>query len=38
MAGCNLPGCGGCLMLKERLVTPKGSPFSGTEQPAGDFL
>jgi len=25
-------------MLKERLITPKGSPFSGTKQPAGDFL
>jgi hypothetical protein len=25
-------------MLKERLITPKGSPFSGTEQPAGDFF
>jgi hypothetical protein len=25
-------------MLKERLITPKGSPFSGTEQPASDFF
>jgi len=28
----------GCPMLKERLAAPKGSPFSETEQPAGDFL